>query len=114
MGATNTSNRGSKMNCTTILRDPRYVAFALLVSGTLAGCGGASGSTVAPPQSAESAPAVKAGAATERVLYTFGGLPQKDGQEPDGAVIADSSGNLYGTTLVGGLKSFFCGSGGCG
>lgn len=50
----------------------------------------------------------------ERLLYSFRGLPEQDGQEPDGALIADATGAFYGTTLVGGLRGAHCGSGGCG
>jgi uncharacterized repeat protein (TIGR03803 family) len=40
----------------------------------------------------------------ETVLYSFHG--QSDGYEPYGGVIADKSGNLYGTTLYGGGNGF--------
>jgi uncharacterized repeat protein (TIGR03803 family) len=44
------------------------------------------------------------GSWTESVLYTFsGGL---DGQHPQGNVVFDNAGNLIGTTLVGGSKTF--------
>ncbi len=36
----------------------------------------------------------------ESVLYSFAGTP--DGEDPEGALIADRAGNLYGTTLYGG------------
>ncbi len=36
----------------------------------------------------------------EVVLYSFAGEP--DGEDPDGALVADQSGNLYGNTLYGG------------
>jgi len=39
----------------------------------------------------------------EQVLYAFQG--QSDGQEPNGAVILDKSGNIYGTTYHGGGDS---------
>jgi uncharacterized repeat protein (TIGR03803 family) len=48
---------------------------------------------------------------TETVLYAFKGFPS-DGQGPAG-LIADSNGNLYGTTQVGGTRVVFCPSG-CG
>ncbi len=41
------------------------------------------------------------GSYTEKVLYTFTGNP--DGAEPYGTLIADASGDLFGTTLAGGL-----------
>lgn len=40
-------------------------------------------------------------AQTYSVLYSFGGVPG-DGMEPSGTLIQDASGNLYGTTQVGG------------
>ncbi len=43
------------------------------------------------------------GSYTLRVLYSFAGSPN-DGGEPEG-IIADSSGNLYGTTTYGGSSS---------
>jgi uncharacterized repeat protein (TIGR03803 family) len=48
---------------------------------------------------------------TEKVLYNFAGLPS-DGFEPLAGLIADSAGNLYGTTAYGG--SNFCGATTCG
>lgn len=45
----------------------------------------------------------------ERVLYSFKGAP--DGYGPNGGLILDRAGTLYGTTLNGGAG---CGSGGCG
>lgn len=51
------------------------------------------------------------GAWQESVLYAFqGGL---DGQEPSGNLLFDSSGNLYGTTVLGGTDTS-CTGGGCG
>jgi uncharacterized repeat protein (TIGR03803 family) len=46
---------------------------------------------------------------TERVLHNFDG---PDGAEPLGALIFDAAGNLYGTTLFGGIHT--CQGGGCG
>jgi uncharacterized repeat protein (TIGR03803 family) len=45
----------------------------------------------------------------ERILYSFKGAP--DGYGPNGSLILDPAGTLYGTTLNGGTG---CGSGGCG
>jgi len=45
------------------------------------------------------------GTPTESVLYNFcqqGGLACHDGQGPNGALVFDAAGNLYGTTLYGG------------
>jgi uncharacterized repeat protein (TIGR03803 family) len=48
-------------------------------------------------------------AATEKVLYSFQG--GSDGAEPNGPLVADAAGNLYGSTGIGGSGS--CGEG-CG
>ena len=61
---------------------------------------------------------ISLGPATARgfaVLYTFKGLKSGDGRGPNGGLIADRAGNLYGTTSGGG--KFLCsgsGMGGCG
>jgi uncharacterized repeat protein (TIGR03803 family) len=47
---------------------------------------------------------------TENVLYSFGN--GTDGRFPNGGVIFDSSGNMYGTTVEGGSTD--CGGEGCG
>jgi uncharacterized repeat protein (TIGR03803 family) len=54
---------------------------------------------------------VAAGAQTETVIYNFSGAA--DGSLPNGALISDASGNLYGTAFAGGDLSV-CGGGGCG
>jgi uncharacterized repeat protein (TIGR03803 family) len=41
---------------------------------------------------------------TESILYSFKG--GSDGQYPDGTLVADASGNLYGTTSTGGSNNF--------
>jgi uncharacterized repeat protein (TIGR03803 family) len=41
-----------------------------------------------------------ASAATEKILYVFGGAGR--GAEPFGPLTADAAGNLYGTTNIGG------------
>jgi uncharacterized repeat protein (TIGR03803 family) len=38
----------------------------------------------------------------EEVLYSFAGTP--DGEDPEGSLVRDASGNLYGTTLYGGTQ----------
>ena len=48
---------------------------------------------------------------TETVLYNFSGGP--DGANPLGGLIRDAAGNLYGTTVAGGVGSKLC-AGGCG
>ena len=47
-------------------------------------------------------PAQQAGAWTEIVLYIFKGHDQNDGASPEGGLIIDNAGNLYGTTGYGG------------
>jgi uncharacterized repeat protein (TIGR03803 family) len=42
---------------------------------------------------------------TESVLYSFGPQGGGDGQQPDAGLVMDSSGNLYGTTFVGGTRN---------
>jgi hypothetical protein len=39
---------------------------------------------------------------TENILYTFKGAEYGDGASPDGGLIIDDAGNLYGTTIWGG------------
>jgi uncharacterized repeat protein (TIGR03803 family) len=45
---------------------------------------------------------------TETVLHSFLGAPGNDGAEPVAALIVDASGNLYGTTSTGGIRSQRC------
>jgi hypothetical protein len=47
-------------------------------------------------------PKQKSGTWTENILYTFKGEPYKDGDTPQGGLIIDDAGNLYGTTAYGG------------
>ncbi|MGB6677404.1 MAG: choice-of-anchor tandem repeat GloVer-containing protein [Terriglobales bacterium] len=47
-------------------------------------------------------PTKKGGAWTETVLYVFKGHAYKDGATPEGGVVMDQAGNLYGTTGYGG------------
>ncbi len=44
------------------------------------------------------------GSASFEMLYAFNG--QKDGANPDGGLVADASGTLYGTTCAGGKEGF--------
>lgn len=57
-------------------------------------------------------PLVKGGAWTETVLYTF--LGGQDGQDPQGGLALDQSGNLYGVTYYGGGSDNCQGALGCG
>jgi uncharacterized repeat protein (TIGR03803 family) len=47
-------------------------------------------------------PAKKGGAWTESVLYVFKGNTEGDGATPEGGLVIDGTGNLYGTTAYGG------------
>jgi hypothetical protein len=47
-------------------------------------------------------PAAKGKSWTEAILYVFKGNTSADGASPGGGLIADSAGNLYGTTQYGG------------
>jgi uncharacterized repeat protein (TIGR03803 family) len=47
-------------------------------------------------------PTQKGGAWTETVLYVFRGHAQNDGATPEGGLVIDEAGNLYGTTGYGG------------
>jgi len=47
-------------------------------------------------------PAKQGGAWTETVLYVFKGNSEGDGATPEGGLVIDAAGNLYGTTAYGG------------
>jgi hypothetical protein len=47
-------------------------------------------------------PAKPGGTWTETVLYVFQGNTSGDGATPEGGLVIDSAGNLYGTTAYGG------------
>lgn len=49
---------------------------------------------------------------TENVLHSFTG--GSDGAQPQGSLILDSAGNLYGTAFQGGISCTLAGSAGCG
>jgi hypothetical protein len=51
---------------------------------------------------------------TEKVLYSFQGQLTGDGANSQTPLVFDAAGNLYGTTLNGGVAGPGCGSGGCG
>jgi len=46
--------------------------------------------------------AAPASAASYKILHDFTGIAHGDGQDPSGALVADSAGRLYGTTFEGG------------
>jgi hypothetical protein len=59
-----------------------------------------------------SPPKTKGGKWTEKVLHGFKG--GTDGANPNGGLVLDNTGAIYGTTFGGGNESGDCGSGGCG
>jgi hypothetical protein len=61
-----------------------------------------------------SPPKRKGGAWTEKILYNFAG--GSDGADPNGGLIFDAKGKIYGTTYFGGSETQICqeGSGGTG
>jgi hypothetical protein len=59
-----------------------------------------------------SPPKVKGGKWTEKVLHSFAG--GTDGANPNGGLIFDTKGTIYGTTYGGGNESGECGAAGCG
>jgi hypothetical protein len=59
-----------------------------------------------------SPPKIKGGKWIEKVLHGF--RSGKDGANPNGGLVLDGKGAVYGTTFGGGNESGQCGSGGCG
>jgi len=59
-----------------------------------------------------SPPTRKGGKWTEKVLHGF--KSGTDGASPNGSLVLDSNGRVYGTTFGGGNESGECGAGGCG
>src|SRR5580692_7041531 len=59
-----------------------------------------------------SPPKTKDGKWTEKVLHSFAG--GTDGANPNGGLVLDSTGAVYGTTSIGGNRGGQCGSVGCG
>ena len=45
---------------------------------------------------------LSAAAQTEKVIHSFNGLSHVDGSGPEGLLVADPAGNLYGTSVLGG------------
>jgi uncharacterized repeat protein (TIGR03803 family) len=60
-----------------------------------------------------SPPATPGGAWAETLLYSFKGVKKRDGGRPFGGLLLDPSGNLFGTTTIGGVVTTDC-SQGCG
>lgn len=54
------------------------------------------------------------GTSTETILHRFGVTGSPKGTLPEGALVFDSAGNLYGTTTAGGDPSCYQPAGGCG
>ena len=65
-----------------------------------------------------SPPKQKGGAWTQKVLHNFPGIASGkqdgDGAEPNGGLVLDSKGTIYGTSYFGGNGTAVCGSIGCG
>lgn len=61
-----------------------------------------------------SPPAIAGGAWTYSVLYRFKGVREGDGNGPEGTLVFDNSGNLYGATYSGGIPCSDSGPYGCG
>jgi hypothetical protein len=59
-----------------------------------------------------SPPKQNGGKWTEKVLHSFGGTP--DGANPNGCLVLDTMGVIYGTTVFGGDGNGECGAIGCG
>jgi uncharacterized repeat protein (TIGR03803 family) len=75
----------------------------------LAGCGGSLSSTPSyAPVLSSVAPATSRALDTESLLWSFGG--KYDGSTPVSGLIADASGNVYGTTVSGGAYPKYAGS----
>ena len=95
----------------TGLADGAYPAGALVFdqAGNIYGTAGAGGNCV--PSDGGCGVVFKLtpsnGSWTESLLYKFTGVP--DGMDPTSGVIFDNSGNLYGTTFLGGIEGGFWG-----
>lgn len=65
-----------------------------------------------------SPPTTKGGVWAENVLYSFGGLEPwsipGDGSEPNGGLVFDEAGDIFGTTAYGGTPAGICQPNGCG
>jgi len=59
-----------------------------------------------------SPPKTKGGKWTEKVLHGF--ASGTDGANPNGGLVLNNKGAIYGTTYAGGIEGGECGSGGCG
>jgi len=92
---------------------PKAEALAIDAAGNLYGTTAAGGGPCTPTQCGTVFKLSRnaTGAYTESVIWKFGS--GTDGGAPMGGVIADSSGNLYGTTMLGG-NTTACAPNGCG
>jgi hypothetical protein len=65
-----------------------------------------------------SAPKKKGGKWTEKILHSFAGVAEGqqfgDGANPNGGLVLDSTGAVYGTVTFGGYQKGICDPGGCG
>jgi len=86
---------------TSIVRDAKGNIYGTTLLGGGVGCGGVGCGTVFKIDTNGKL----------SLVYAFQGAP--DGGEPSGSLTLDSTGNLYGTTLVGG-NALACPSAGCG
>ena len=90
----------------------RRVPFAFAAAALAAGCSTSIGPSSLPQAGTSGSSQIRAHV-TEKVLYSFTG--GSDGGGPNGAVVFDGSGNIFGTTHFGGMTQ--CGGnvgGGCG
>ncbi|MGA8493368.1 MAG: choice-of-anchor tandem repeat GloVer-containing protein [Terriglobales bacterium] len=82
-----------------VVFDPQGNLFGATQNGGSSSCGG-------PGQCGTvfelTPPVEKGGKWAETVLYIFQGRANKDGETPEGGIVIDAKGNLYGTTGYGG------------
>lgn len=85
-------------------------AYAVTVQSHTPGiaCSVSSGSGTVGPANVTGI-SVSCSAGTERILYSFG-ASATDGVVPNGPLVVDSSGNVYGTTVDGGVNGLYDGT----